>query len=462
MPDQVTFPYTRCKFGVAVRDITPPAGIYHTAWGAASHDRSEGIHRPLYAQAAAFAPINGGKPFVLVAFDMGWFQNPDDGDKIFNAIQQAAGLEKENLLINFSHTHATTNSNSYLTDRPGGEYIVEYLAHLGKQMVDATLEALANMTPAWISYGYGRCALAINRDYWDEKAGQYACGYNPDGTPDDTMLVGRAVADDGRTLATLVNYSCHPTTLAWENKLLSPDFVGATREIMETAFGAPAIFLQGAQGETAPKEQYTGDVSVADRNGRILGYAACAAIEALPPPASKFVYTGIVKSGADLGTWKYKPATAEELQGSDVLESKMIVIDVRRKELPSAEDIEPLYLAETDRRQKEILLRRMLFQKSMGRDADHHMPLWFWRLGHLAVVAVPDELYSRYQQDVRSVMGDTPVLVLGVTNGTYGYMPPKEFYGDGRYQVNQSPYAPGCLEQVTEVSQKEVAALFPA
>jgi hypothetical protein len=138
------------------------------------------------------------------------------------------------------------------------------------------------------------------------------------------------------------------------------------------------------------------------------------------------------------------------------------VIDVPRKELPYAEDIEPLYLAETDRRQKEILLRRMLFQKAMGRDPEHHMPLWFWRLGDLAVVAVPDELYSRYQQDVRAGMGKTPVLVLGVTNGTYGYMPPKEFYGDGRYQSNQSPYAPGCLEQVTKVSQREVAALFPA
>jgi hypothetical protein len=53
-------------------------------------------------------------------------------------------------------------------------------------------------------------------------------------------------------------------------------------------------------------------------------------------------------------------------------------------------------------------------------------------------------------------------MVLGVTNGTLGYLPPQEFYGDGRYQEIQSPYAPGCLELVTEVSQKELAALFPA
>src|SRR4029078_824309 len=89
---------------------------------------------------------------------------------------------------------------------------------------------------------------------------------------DDTLLVARATDDGGRVLATLVNYACHPTTLAWDNKLLSPDFVGAMREILEHAFAAPALFLQGAEGEISPREQYTGDTAVGDRQGRILGH----------------------------------------------------------------------------------------------------------------------------------------------------------------------------------------------
>lgn len=461
MTDQITFPYTRCRFGVAVRDVTPPVGIYHTAWGAATHDRAEGIHRPLTATAAVFAPSEGiGRPLALVAFDHGWFQNPDDERAMRQNILARTELDDAELLINLSHTHATTNANSYLIDRPGGELVPEHLAFITRQIGDAILEALQTTTPAWIAYGHGRCALAVNRDYWDAKAGKFACGFNPDGIADDTMLVARVSDDAGRTLATMVNYSCHPTTLAWENKLLSPDFVGATREIMEKAFGAPALFLQGAQGETAPREQYTGDTAVADRNGRILGHAACAALEALPPPATKFVYTGIVASGADLGTWAYQPASAAELEGSDVLAAKKFFVDLMRKELPSAEDIEPLYLAETRRREKELLLRRMLFQKALGRDPEHHMPVWVWRLGQLGVIAVPNEPYSRLQQELRAHMNATPVLVLGVTNGTLGYMPPREFYGDGRYQVNQSPYAPGCFEKVTEAAKKELEEIF--
>ena len=41
----VETPQSICRFGIAVGDITPPVGIYHRMWGAATHERAEGIHR---------------------------------------------------------------------------------------------------------------------------------------------------------------------------------------------------------------------------------------------------------------------------------------------------------------------------------------------------------------------------------------------------------------------------------
>ena len=237
-------------------------------------------------------------------------------------------LTTASLLINYSHTHGSTRANSLFEDRPGGKLVKPYLAYLAKQITEAVLQARDSSVPAWIAYGYGRCALAINRDYWDTDAQAYACGFNPKGQADDTVLVARVTDDGGRVLATMVNYSCHPTTLAWDNKLLSPDYVGAMREVLERAFSAPALFLQGAEGETSPREQYTGDTAVADRNGRILGYAAAAAIEALPPAANKFVYTGIVASGTNLGTWGYKPASADELGDVERIEGTLLSVDL--------------------------------------------------------------------------------------------------------------------------------------
>src|SRR5262249_32278540 len=108
-------------------------------------------------------------------------------------------------------------------------------------------------------------------------------------------------------LATFVNYACHPTTLAWENRLISPDFPGAMREVVERVIPAPCIFLQGASGDLGPREGFSGDPALADRNGRQLGYAALAALEALPPAGTCFEYVGPVVSGATLGVWKHQP-----------------------------------------------------------------------------------------------------------------------------------------------------------
>ena len=314
-----TFSYTHCRFGVATRDVTPPVGIYARSWGAATHEVAEGVHRPFAATAAVFAPIDGDGPtLALVAVDLGWFQHVPDEQKLRATILERTGLDEASLLINMSHTHAGANVNSQLTDKPGVELIEPYIEHLTEQIGAAILEAREAAAPAWVTYGTGRCALATNRDLWDAAAERFACGYNPDESADDTLLVARVTSDTGEVRATLFNYACHPTTLAWENRLLSPDYIGAAREVLEQAFGAPALFFQGASGDLAPRDDYVGDSSVADRNGRQLGYAAAAAIESLPPPGTQFVYTGIVASGANLGAWEYQPcdASAEAVPAS--------------------------------------------------------------------------------------------------------------------------------------------------
>ena len=95
-----TFSYTHCTFGVATRDVTPPVGIYARCWGAATHDTAEGVHRPLTATAAVFAPLDGDGPtLALVALDIGWFQYAPDEQKLRAAILERTGLDEASLLI---------------------------------------------------------------------------------------------------------------------------------------------------------------------------------------------------------------------------------------------------------------------------------------------------------------------------------------------------------------------------
>src|SRR5690606_20518854 len=112
--------------------------------------------------------------------------------------------------------------------------------------------------------------------FGEQKEDRYLCGYNPASPADDTLLVGRVTRDsDDKVIATIVNYACHPTTLAWDNDQVSPDWVGAMRETVEQhTDGAPCVFLQGSSGELSPAIQYVGDVAWADRHGRYVGLSA--------------------------------------------------------------------------------------------------------------------------------------------------------------------------------------------
>jgi hypothetical protein len=430
--------------------VTPPVGIYARSWGAATHEVAEGVHRPFAATAAVFAPIGGNEPtLALVAVDLGWFQYLPDERKLRATILERTGLEDAALLINLSHTHAGANVNSQLTDRPGSELVQPYIEHLTEQIGAAIVEAREALAPAWVTYGTGRSALATNRDLWDAEQQRFATGYNPEEPADDTLLVARVTGDDGEVRATLFNYACHPTTLAWENRQLSPDYIGAAREVLENAFDAPALFLQGASGELAPRDDYVGDTAVADRNGRQLGHAAAAAIESLPPPATRFVYTGIVASGANLGTWEHQPAEEEQVRASEQLAASVTEVALRRKKDLGV--VASLSAPDSIQEQEKALRRRFL-SEALGDSPVYAMPIWSWRLGGALLVAVPNEPYSVFQVELRRRLAGTPLLVLGVTNRTMGYLSPEETYGTGRYQEQQSPFAAGCLEQTIEVA----------
>ncbi len=119
---------------------------------------------------------------------------------------------------------------------PAVSVIPMYLANLRDACAEAAREALRNEAPGRLEWAYGRCDLARNRDLQDPAADRIVCGFNPESPADDTLLIGRAIAANGAMLATLVNYACHPVTLAWQNTLISPDFVGAMRELVETRY----------------------------------------------------------------------------------------------------------------------------------------------------------------------------------------------------------------------------------
>src|SRR5712692_595767 len=324
---QVDTPQSRCRFALAWVDITPPVGIYHRLWGAARHDRATGVHRPLIGDVLAVAPIDGSAaPVIRANLDFcGLVQ--EQQDRLARAMSEATGVPLDQILIAHSHT---LSSGWFAPDRfalPGGDLILPFLREVESRLARTARDAVESLRGAVISYAVGRCDLAANRDYWDDRFGGYACGFNPDAPADDTVIVARVTDESGKAIASVVNYACHPTTLAWDNSLISPDFVGAMREVVEAAGGAPCIYAQGACGDLGPRHGFVGDTAIADRNGRQLGYAALSALEAIPPAGTRFVYAGPVVSGTMIGTWKHVPLDADTLRRQEIWQVRQKTIE---------------------------------------------------------------------------------------------------------------------------------------
>jgi len=443
----------RGQIGVARVDITPPVGIYCRNWGAAKHDVADSIHRSLTLSALTLATGAGEPPLVLIDADLGWWKTPQTFADFRSQLLGELKLAPSQLIFALSHTHAGPPLMQPDTSLPGTELLQEWLKTLFDRSVQAVREAQASQVDSVLDWHTGRCGLATVRDLPDPDPSRdrFLCGYNPDREADDTLLIGRVTGNSGHLRATLVNYACHPTTLAWDNTAISPDYVGAMRQTMQDATGAPALFLLGACGELAPRYQYVGDPLIADRHGHQLGFAALATLHDMEPPETRLMYAEAVESGAPLAAWRHQSTTS-----SPRLLVDQSTVELPLKNWPTADELEQQRLVCDDRAVEERLRRKRDIRQSIGDGSTYTMTVHVWQIGDAVLVGCPGEPYSVLQQELRRRFPDRVILCANLINGSIGYMPPADLYDADIYQVWQTPFARGCLELTIETMTQAI------
>ena len=294
----------------------------------------------------------------------------------------------------------------------------------------------------------------------------------------DTVIAARVADTEGHHRLTLVHYACHPTTLAWENTLISPDYVGALRETVEHATSGPCLFFQGPCGDLGPKDGFTGDIETADRNGRQVGYAALSALSSLGPPATDFVYTGPVVSGATLGIWKHLPMSGGHKRDASVFRGDAFYVDLPLKDLPKKEALEA-DLQRFTREQSEadaagdagsardFGARAERCRRWLGRiqylpaGNSFHFHCTAWRLGDAIWATCSAEPYNILQGELRTRFPNHTLLVSPVAgDGQVAYLLPADRYGQGLYQEEPSSLAPGCLEILIDAMAMRIRNLL--
>jgi hypothetical protein len=412
--------------GVARRDVTPPRTVHARCWGAAVSDFMDGVHRPFTLTA-----LTVGETAALVALDGSWWRTRADEWAVREGAARALGIPAEAIFLALSHTHAGPTLSA---DVPGG---AAYLETVRQAIVSAVTEARQTAEAATIEWAVGRCDLATHRDLPEPGGPGTLVGWNPEVQADDTVSIARVMGEGGEIRAVLVHYACHPTTLGPGNRLLSPDYIGAMQETVESDIAAPCLFVQGASGELSPAEQYSADPALADRHGRRLGYAVLSALEGMGPPGTRLTYDRRLDSGAPLALHK-----RESIDTGGDENGGYARIDIALVLKPQ---ITAVGGAEGDDAARERARRAAQVRASVGDGAETVVSLHTLTLGDRTLLGVPGEAYSALQQALSS----KNLLVCNCTNGWLGYFPPQAVYdAPAVYAAQQSPFAPGCHERL--------------
>ena len=488
----VRTPSSRCEFGIASINITPPVGMYHRMWGAAAHDRSTGIHRPLRAMVVVMRPLVQidlvQAQTVLVSLDHCLLRAPEM-EALLSETCRLTGLSRTDLLVTFTHTHSAGYLSRDRAEMPGGDLIGPYLDSLPSKIAEAFRDATANVQRVTLTYGSTTCEMGCHRDYFDDVRGHFVCGFNPDAAEPLPLNVVRVSADVGRAArlsrtgeppvlrATIVNYPCHTTTLAWENTLVSPDYVGALREVVERETNAPCLFLLAPCGDIGPRDGFVGDTSVADRNGRHVGFAALSVLEGLPPTETDHVYAGPVFSGATLGAWQHRAWSDERMTLTAIARSAQLSVPLPYlSSLPKLADAEQRHqelivdeqAARAAGRFDEAAELRTLVERQirllhrirpLPQGEAYPCPAWAWQWGDAFWVAAEGESYHFLQSELARRFPQRPLIAITLANGTNcSYLPTREAYSKSQlYQPEVALVAPGSLEWLTDAIGQQLA-----
>lgn len=414
--------------GVARIDITPPVGIPMV--GFAGREGATETHDPLTATALGW--VTGETRAVLICLDLLGLRAETVAE--FRQVVAASTLvDPAHVVLACAHNHygPAVDRNTEVAQVPAYR---ENLKHL---LAGVARQALDRARPARAGIGWGASDIGINRR--ERRAdGQIILGQNPTGPVDRQVGVARFDDAEGRPLATLVNFACHPVCQGGQMQALSADYPGRVREVVESLTGAPCLFLQGACGNINPVLMVH-----AYEPARTLGTRlGCEVVRVWEAISSRDIDRGdLARRTLDLPRYRYGSADqAARLQA----ELERQVAELSRPDASPGQ-----------RWWAELRLERIKEAVGSWQTGKPLVPVeaevQAWRLGDLALVTTPGEVFCEIGTRVkeRSPLGNT--FFAGYSNGYMGYVPVRTAYDEGGYEVSHAcqvdPEAGELLEQ---------------
>ncbi len=381
------------KLGYAETDITPHMSVELVGFNR-ENATAKGVLKPLLAQVSIW---EGSERCCLITIDsLGFIKKLTDILRI--KIGNFLNIEKDKVMVCFSHCHSA----------PNAEASAEYFAFVCRCILSAADKAIRNMETVRVGCMNAEVDIGVNRrnggTSLDKRAG--------------ILKVCSLRNSDVKLL--LVRVTAHCNVLKRDNFLVSPDYFGAIREVLKEKYNCPAMIIQGAAGNVAPKFFHSVTTPVDAKGEQYIRTNT-----ALQDMANTVLdgalqgVDGILMTGTPCLT----------------MYSKEIVLRAR---VPAAEEAVKIakeagdtcgidgsaWLAEIETLHKN----GTAWQKEK-------IEVQYFKVADFLLCGVPFELMTEFALEAVEKTKDTFFYVNGYTNGVSSYFPTEEEFDCGGYEV---------------------------
>jgi neutral/alkaline ceramidase-like enzyme len=424
------------RAGAAAVKITPPkgaplAGYYYNR-------AAEGVHDDLYAKALVLQQDTNKVAFVVC--DLISLTRPivEEARKI---ISEGSGLKGDNVMMSATHTHTAPvlRGGSTRNAAQGGEEDIaaRYTAELPKLIAESVRLAEQNLTNASAFAGWGRVEnLSFNRRYLMRNG---TVGWNPGklntnivraaGPVDPDIAVFYVQTPDGKKpLSTYVNFAMHPDTVGGVQ--ISADYPFTLAKLLGEYKGPDMV--------TIFANSTCGNINHVDVNWRDpqKGHPEAARI-------------GTILAGEVLQRYKkLRPIHIGPLRArSEIV--KLPLPLVKQEEIEEARRIAQIP-AVTGTNQPKFLDRVKAYKVldvAAREGKPHELEVQVIALGNdVAWVSLPGEIFVEIGLAIKKASPFYYTFIAELANGSIGYIPNREAYAQGNYEVVSARCAEGSGE----------------
>ncbi len=375
------------------------------------------------------------------------------------AISSKTGVSVDNILFNCTHTHSGVNILS-----TGWDGATEYRELFSKKCVAAAEKAIADLSPATISYGSTQTeGMTFVRHYKMKDGTTYGNGhgtYNGDPTTieshlyeadEELQIIKFTREAEDRKDIVIASFPSHATTVNSTNmKDLSACYPGAFREAMEQT-GVHCAFFQGASGDQIPTSRIPEANAIWPQNHKAYG-------QKLAEYAQSIELTPMEGSDLQFKRWEYVGDSMKE--GTEDIQRL-----IQAKELVQlASDKGGYSHPDVTAKVEEYGFEGWLAANGLVARANYpetqKMSLVAMTLGNdVSMVFAPYEMFGMHGTYIKENSPFAMDFIVTCSEHYQGYFPHIQGCEESFYEYDVTHFARGTGEELADVFSKTLAEM---